>query len=175
MLSFREFLDYAEQLYQDALDKGSKRTASPYLIGSILNSWMSIESFINNMLQDFAVLPEDLFTVHERGFLEEKQVKFATEGSKAGTFTIEKRDEFRRIEDKILFLLAKFGKSKTMHKGTHIWQRFQKVKEKRNALSHPKRNKDVKVTTADAKEALEVAKNVIALLSKEVWHKQIKW
>lgn len=175
ILTFRDFLDYAERLHEDAKDRGEKRSAYPYLIGSILNSWMAIESFINNMMQDFTSLPEDMFTIHERGFLEEKIVRFSDKGSKAGTFYLEKKEEYRRLEDKILFLIAKFGKSGTIDRGTHIWQRFEKIKDKRNALSHPKRNREIELNLKDAQEAIQVAKDVITIVAKEVWKKPIKW
>lgn len=175
ILSFREFMDYAELLYEDAKGKREGRNARPYIIGSILNSWMSIESFINNMMQDFASMPKEMFTIYERGFLEEKQVRFVNKGSDAGTFKVENKEEYRRLEDKILFLIVKFGKSKTVDKATLIWQRFGKIRDKRNALSHPKRNREIDLTLKDAQEALDVAKNVIALVSMEVWRKPIKW
>lgn len=176
MLSFRDFLYYAEQLYEDAKNKGAGRyNAIPYIIGSVLNSWMAIESFINNMMQDFASLPEGMFTILERGFLEEKQVRFANKGTKAGTFYLENKEEFKRLEDKILFLIAKFGKSRKVDKGTVLWQRFERMKDKRNTLTHPKRNREVELTLKDAQEAIEIAKSVINLVSKEVWKKPIKW
>ena len=175
MFSFRDYLDYAERLYEDAKEKGKVTSAYPYIIGSILNSWMAIESFINNMMQDFTVLPQDVFTIHEKGFLEEKQVRFEDKGANAGTFCLGNKEEFRRLEDKILFLIVKFGKSKTVDKGTHIWQRFEKMKSKRNALSHPKRNREIVLTLKDAQEAIAIAKDVITLVSKEVWKKPIKW
>ena len=175
MFSFRDFLDYAERLYQDAQSKGEGRGSVPYIIGSILNSWMSIESFINNMMQDFSSLPEKMFTIHERGFLEEKQVRFSNRGEKAGHFCLDNKEEFRRLEDKILFLIAKFGKSKAVDKGAHIWQQFEKMKDKRNILSHPKRNRKIELTLKDAQEAIEVAKDVITLVSREVWKKPIRW
>jgi hypothetical protein len=175
MFSFRDFLYYAEQLYEDAKNKTDEPAANPYIIGSILNSWMSMESFINNMMQDFTCLPEEIFTIHERGFLEEKQVRFADKGRKAGTFYLENKQEYRRLEDKVLFLLAKFGKSRTVDRGTHIWQRFEKIKDKRNALSHPRRTKIIELTLKDAQEAIEVAKSVISLVSKEVWKKSVTW
>lgn len=175
MLSFRDFLKYAERLHEDAQEKGEGKRAYPYIIGSILNSWMSIESFINNMMHDFASLPNDIFTIHERGFLKEHQVRFEDRGAKAGTFYIGKQEEFRRLEDKILFLIAKFGKNKTVNKGAHLWQRFEKMKVMRNTLSHPKRNREIELTLADAKESIDVAKEVISLVSEEVWKKPIKW
>lgn len=175
MLTFRDFLGYADQLYEDAKSKCESKSSIPYIIGSILNSWMSIELFINNMMQDFASLPEGMFTVHERGFLEEKQVRFSNKGNKKGTFCLENKEEFRRLEDKILFLIVKFGKSHDVDKGAPIWQRFEKIKNIRNILSHPKKDKEIKLSLKDAHEAIEIAKIVIAFVSREVWGKPIKW
>jgi hypothetical protein len=175
MFTFREFLEYANRLYEDAKDKGEGPASIPYVIGSILNSWMSIESFINNMMQDYASLPESMFTIHERGFLEEKQVRFISRGHNAGRFCLGNKEEFRRLEDKIFFLIARFGKRRNVNKGSLIWQQFEKMKDKRNMLSHPKRNRKIELTLKDAEEAIDVAKNVISLVSKEVWKKHIKW
>jgi len=174
MLCFRDFLDYAERLFEDVKEKKEGKSKYPYIIGSILNSWMSIESFINNMMQDFSELPEGIFTVHERGFLEEKQVKFVIKGLKAGTFQIENNEEFKRLEDKILFLIAKFGEEENI-KGTYLWQRFEKMKKVRNNLSHPKRNKEIILCMEDAKESIDLAKDVITFVSKKVWKVDIKW
>jgi hypothetical protein len=136
---------------------------------------MSIESFTNSMMQDFSSLPANIFTIHERGFLQEKQVRFSNKGAEARTFRMENKDEYRRLEDKIVFLIAKFGKSKMVNKGSNIWQRFEKIKDIRNALSHPKKTREIELTLNNAQEALEVAKSLITLVSKEVWKKSIKW
>ena len=55
---------------------------------SILFSFISIESFINNMMSDFASLPPDMFTPHERGFLTEKVVELSESGENIGKFEI---------------------------------------------------------------------------------------
>lgn len=173
-LSFRAFLSYAEKLHDHALQAANHDGAMPYLIGSILTSWMSLESFVNNMMQDFAALPERTFSVHERGFLEEKQVQFIRSGSQAGTFSMGKNPEFKRIEDKVLFLIAKFGGGK-VDKGARLWQKFEKVKKKRNILSHYRRDCDIELTTQDSQEAMELAKELIEFLSKKVWKKPLNW
>ena len=175
MLSFRELLGYADRLYEDAKEQCHHGSADPYIIGSILNSWMAIESFINNMMQDFASLPEDMFNIHERGFLVEKQVRFQSKGKKAGTFMVEKNAEFKRLEDKILFLIAKFGKSSCVDKGTKIWQEFEDMKNKRNYLSHPKKDEEFALTINDALDSINTAKAIINLVSIEVWKKPVKW
>jgi hypothetical protein len=173
-LSFRAFVSYAEKLHDQALGAPNHNTAMPYLIGSILKSWISLESFVNNMMQDYVALPEHTFSVHESAFLEEKQVQFVRSGRGAGKFSVGKNPEFRRIEDKILFLIAKFGGGK-LDKGEQLWQRFQKVKKKRNTLTHYRRDSDIDLTVQDSQEAMEVARELIEFLSRKVWRKTVRW
>lgn len=173
-LSFRAFLRYADGLHSQAIKAVNHKSAVPYLIGSILTSWISLESFVNNMMQDYAALPEATFSAHEEGFLKERQVHFNRSGEGAGTFTVGSNAEFRRIEDKVLFLMAKFGSGK-LDKGGRLWQRFEKVKKKRNALSHYRRDSDVELTIQDSQEAMDLVKELIELLSKKIWKKSVSW
>ena len=173
-LSFRVFLNYAEKLHGQALEATNHNGAMPYLIGSVLTSWISLESFVNNMMQDYAALPDGTFSVHESAFLVEKQVLFNRTGTEAGKFSVAKNPEFKRIEDKVLFLIAKFG-SGTIDKGGRLWQKFEKVKKKRNSLSHYRRDCDIELTSQDSQEAIELAKELIEFLSKKVWKKPLKW
>jgi len=175
MLSYRDLIDFAEKLCSDAEVSSNEDHGTAYLIGSILNSWMAMESFINNMMNDFASLPDDIFTTHERGFLEERRVRFIDNGKEAGRFHLENSTDYKRLEDKILFLIARFGKSKRIDKGHALWQRFERIKIKRNAIAHPRRSKLTTLETKDAREAISVAKEVISLVSKEVWKRPVVW
>jgi hypothetical protein len=180
MLSFRDFLDYADRLCRQAHGTDHRGCPNAYVIGSILSSWMSIESFINNMMGDFAKLPPDMFSVHERGFLQEKQVLFETAGDDAGTFRLDRKPDFRHLEDKILFLIAKFGgqprdKGKKHVRQTDLWRRFQEIKKKRNALSHPRRAEPLELSPDDARDAIQVARGIIEFVSQAVWKKPVKW
>ena len=53
--------------------------------------------------------------------------------------------EYSRLEDKILFLIAKFGGrgGQPVKRGDTLWQEFQKFKDTRDALVHPKQDKEV--------------------------------
>jgi hypothetical protein len=146
--------------------------ADRMLIPAILLSWVAIESFINNMLDDFALLPADLFQLHERALLLEKRLTFVDEGDNKGTFTLEKT-EYRRIEEKIFFLLAKFGKSAEIDKGDKLWQDFEKLKELRNNLMHPRKNLELPIDIAITKQCLETAKGIIVFVAYHVWGKKI--
>ena len=132
---------------------------------------MAVESFINNMMKDFASLPEGLFTIHERGFLEEGYVQFESDGQKAGEFILTSRREYKKLEDRILFLIAKFGGSK-LDKGSRLWQRFERSKEIKNRLSHPRKTSIPVLCAEDAKTTLDVAKEIIQLVSSNVWKRQ---
>lgn len=126
-------------------------------------------------MQDYAALPENTFSVHEEGFLKERQVHFNRSGTSAGTFTVSATSvDFRRIEDKVLFLVAKFGHGK-LDKGGVLWQKFKRVKEKRNALSHHRRDSDIELTIQDSQEAMDLVKELIELLSKKIWKRPVRW
>ncbi len=174
-LNFRDYLDFAENLRDESEEADSERKENAYLIGSILLSWMAIESLVNNMMQDFVSLPKGTFTTHEIGFLQEKHVRFENSGGNLGSFVIEKTDEFRRLEDKVLFLIVKFGGAKKVDKGSRLWQKFKESKRIRDMLSHPRRDKDVIVKREHSIQAIETAREIMNLLSKAVWKKAIKW
>lgn len=177
-LLFRDFLDFAERFLSNADNacaQGQDRLATSYIIASILLSWIGIESFVNNMLEDFAALPQDIFTVHERGFLVERTVEFSASGETAGEFCLTNRPDYKRLEDKILFLVAKFGGGTKLDKGGPLWQKFQAVKQNRNLLSHPRRGQDLNLSLDAASDALQVAQAVIDVLAERVWGKPVYW
>jgi hypothetical protein len=177
-LSFRDFLDFAQGFRsnaESAAAQGHERLATSYIIASILLSWISIESFVNNMFEDFAALPQDIFTVHERGFLLERAVEFSVAGETAGEFCLTNRTDYKRLEDKILFLVGKFGGGTKLDKGGPLWQKFEAVKQNRNLLSHPRRGQELNLSLDAASDALQVAQAVIDVLAEKVWGKPVHW
>jgi hypothetical protein len=176
MTSYRDFLDYAEGFYQEARVSekcGENRKAEKSLIASILFSWISVEAFVNGMLDGLTSMPTEAFSLHEKALLTEKTVEFLDSGHHAGTFRLSKRTQYRRIEDKILFLIAKFGMGTAPDKGGPLWQTFVEFKKKRDQLTHPRKIQDMSLTVADADAALETSKNIIRLLAGEVWRKHV--
>jgi hypothetical protein len=70
MLSFRDYLSYAERYLRLAEDEvESSLDVAWLLIPATILAWAAIESFVNNRLSDYSSLPEDLFELHERAFL----------------------------------------------------------------------------------------------------------
>lgn len=174
MLSFRDYLGYAERylmLAEDEIERSSE--ASWLLIPVTILAWSAIESFVNNMLDDFSTLPEGMFELHERAFLLEKKIRFEDRGSRLGEFTL-RETEYRRLADKIFFLIAKIGSRRTHNlRGGALWQNFEKFKNTRDALVHPRREKEVCLNIEQVERFVETSKGIIQLVSEHVWNKKV--
>ena len=60
-------------LAEDEVERSSE--ANWLLIPATILAWSAIESFVNNMLDDFSTLPEGIFELHERAFLLDEEDK----------------------------------------------------------------------------------------------------
>ncbi len=177
MLNFRDYLHYAEKNLMLAEDEISKSLdANWLLIPATILAWSAIESFVNNRLEDLGSLPDDMFELHERAFLLEKRIKLEDTGDKIGQFMLE-GTEYIRLEDKIFFLIAKFGRrsSRKVKKGDTLWQEFQELKDARDALVHPKQDKQVSLNPEKVKNFIETSKEVIQLVSENIWNKKVEF
>ncbi len=174
MFDFREYLDYADKYIKFAEKEFVKSPNIEWLlIPSIVLSWIAVESFINNMFADFSALPEDLFELHERALLLEKKLKFIDHGKNIGKFVLD-QTEYRKLEEKIFFLIAKFSKKKKKKfKGDTLWQEFQKFRTIRNEIMHPRKRIELRLTINDTKKYLQTAKDIIKFVSNHVWGKSV--
>jgi len=174
MLSFRDYLSYAEKYLRLAEDEvGTPSDMAWLLIPSTILAWAAIESFVNNRLDDYVSLPENMFELHERAFLSEKRIRFVDTGSKVGQFILAGA-EYRRLEDKIFFLIAK-SSSPGGHniREESLWQDFQRFKDDRDALMHPRWDRSISLDVERAKNHIETSKRVIQLVSKHIWNKEV--
>jgi len=172
MLTYRDYLDYAERSLLDARNTHSSKWL---LIPATILSWSAIESFVNNMLDDFASLPEDIFELHEKAFLLEKRLSFVDHGENIGQFEIVGR-EYRKLDNKIFFLLAKCeGQDTKSVKGATLWLDFKDFKDMRDALVHPRRDKDLTITIEKVESFIKTSKSIIQLISKNVWKKEVNF
>ena len=173
MLTYREYLDYAERSLLDA--QRDEQHFHWLLIPATTLAWSAIESFVNNMLDDFASLNEGIFELHERAFLLEKKLRFVDHGENIGNFILEGR-EYRKLDDKIFFLISKCGGRDTKNvKGKTLWQEFQVFKDIRDALVHPRRGKEMSITTEMVEAFIETSKLIIQLISRNVWKKEVSF
>ena len=174
-ISYREILQDAQWFYDQAASAQKSRIIQGrFSIASILVSFMALESFINNMMSDFTALPSGLLTPHEQGFLAERVVELADSGGNAGKFEVTNRQRYQSLEHKIMFLVARFSQDK-VNKGSTLWQKFQKMKEVRDILTHPRKDITRAPSPIDAEEAIEVAKDIIQLVSQKVWGRKVQF
>jgi len=174
MFDYRTYLDFAESYIQMAEERSQSIQRIEFsLIPSILLSWIAIEFFINNMLDDFGSLPEDMFELHERAFLLEKKLKFVNHGDNLGKFVLD-QTEYRRLEDKIFFLISKFSPTKHSFKGDTLWQNFERFRDLRNKIMHPRKQTDLQISVDEAIEHHRTAKNIIKFVSDHVWGRPVQ-
>jgi len=175
MINFRDYLSYAETYLHLAEEKKQLSSDTKWsLIPSTIMAWTAIESFVNNRLDDLSSIPKDL-ELHEKAFLLEKRIRFNDRGSQIGEFNLEGA-EYRRLEDKILFLLAKSGANTHSNiRGESLWQKFEKFKETRNAIVHPRLDKEFELNIEIVKGFIKTAKDIIQLISEHLWSKRIQF
>jgi len=176
MIDFRQYITFSEKYLQLAKAENQKNLDTDWLlIPALTFAWSAMELFVNNMLDDFSSLPEDMFQMHERAFLLEKRLRFNNTGTDCGNFTLE-NTEYRSLEDKILFLIAKAGKGKKIREST-FWSDFIAFKKKRDSFIHPSRNKEehLTLTIKEVELFISTSKQVIQLVSSEVWKKEIEF
>lgn len=176
MRSYRDYLRYANKylaLAEDAIQR--HEDADWFLIPAIILAWSAMESFVNNRCDDLNSLPSDMFQLHERAFLLEKRVRFMDSGTNLGKFVLE-GNEYQALENKIFFLLSKLGSQDTTNlKGGALWQRFQAFKEVRDGLAHPRRDKEIDLSTQDVGNYIETAKELIQVISERIWKTRLEF
>lgn len=176
MRSFRDYISYAEKQLKAAVIESENRGDTDLnwlLIPATILAWSAIESFTNQMLDVFSALPKEKFELHERALMLEKKLRLVDRGESIGQFILEGK-EYRRLEDKIFFLLSKFGgKSKTSIKGGTLWNRFVEFKDARDALIHPRQDSGVDLNTDKVETFIETARLVIQFVSEGVLDKKI--
>jgi hypothetical protein len=171
---YRELIEDAQWFCDQADNAQASLNQGRFTSASILFSFVALESFINNMMFDFTALPSGLLTPHEQGFLAEKAVELADSGANAGKFEITDKRRYQSLEYKIMFLVARFSKD-TVDKGSTLWQRFQKMKNVRDSLTHPRKDEIKVPSLSEAEEAIGVTKEIIQLVSQKVWGKKVQF
>jgi hypothetical protein len=175
-MNYRDYLSCAERYLLRAEHKDEQAADVTWLlIPATILAWAAIEAFVNNMLDDFSSLPPNMFELHERAFLLEKRLVFVDRGDKIGQFDL-RSQEYRRVADKIFFLIAKFGIPADQNiKGDDLWNDFQKFKDARDGLVHPRRGRGVSLDITITRGFIGTAKRIIQLVSQHVWGREVKF
>ena len=142
-----------------------------FIKASIIASWSTLEGWLNCISYQFGTfLSRRQIELHEKAFLLEKKLELRN-----GKWKISNSDDFQRVEDKILFLLNRFGPHE-FDKTSKLWSDFQKIKRIRNGLVHPKTGKlEIKdLTLKNAELAIETVITTLKMLTKKIYHKDLK-
>ena len=94
-----------------------------------------------------------------------------------GSFVLE-GNEYKRLEDKIFFLISKFSSKKAKDlKGKSLWQNFQEFKTLRDNILHPRTDKDIEIEIDinKVKKHIDTSKNIIQLISEHLWAKKVEF
>jgi len=144
------------------------------LIPATIMAWTAIESYVNNRLTDINSLPKS-FELHEKAFLLEKRLHFHDSGEKLGEFSLE-GSQYRRLEEKIFFIIARTRyENKEKFKGNILWNNFQDFKETRDGLIHPRGDQDVELTMEKVSHFIQTSKDIINVISKNLFGKEAEF
>ena len=170
MREFRDYLRYARKYLSWAEDKIQQHEDAEWLlIPAIILAWSAMESFVNNRCDDLSSLPNDMFELHERAFLQEKRLRFEDKGADIGKFVLE-GNEYQALENKIFFLLSKMGSRDTTNlKSGALWQRFKSFKDARDSLAHPRRDTEIVLNIQVVSSFIETAQELIQVISERIW------
>ena len=129
----KRFLELAGEA---SLDEG----VNANLHAGMVLAFCALEAHVNAVSDEMAL--QKGLTPHEKSILLEREVRLGN-----GQYTLEKDLKMHRLEDRILFLFARFTRS-TLDKNTPWWAKLKASLKVRNQISHPKdvttlTNKDV--------------------------------
>lgn len=174
MREFRDYLRYARKYASLAEDRvGSQEDIEWLLIPATILAWSAMESFVNNRCEDLNSLPGDMFELHEKAFLQEKNLRFEDKGENIGKFVLE-GSNYQALENKIFFLLRKTGSHDASNlKGGALWSRFRSFKEVRDSLAHPRRSTEAVLNIQAVCDYIDTAQEIIQVISERIWHKRV--
>lgn len=110
-------------------------------------AFCALEAHINAVSDEMAF--QKGLTAHERSILLEREVSLDS-----GHYKLKNALKMYRLEDRILFLFARFGKS-TLDKNSPWWAKLKASLKVRNGISHPKEvTKLEKQEVADSIQAI---------------------
>ncbi|UNK37737.1 hypothetical protein MNR02_14905 [Shinella sp. H4-D48] len=167
-----DFIEYSRDLMEAAKGFREKAIAADgvdlkqaYLRAALLHAFSFLEAHLNYMAEHFE--NSQMFTLHERGILLEKDMSFDN-----GGFSISTKSKFSRLTDRIELLLFKCSADMVQAKGN--W--FSKLKDAlkvRNALVHPREAHTL--SEAQVTEAMTAILDGVDTLYRAVFKKALPY
>lgn len=79
------------------------------------------------------------------------------------------------MEDRIFFLISKFSQNRQNFKGEALWRNFERFKDLRNEIMHPRKQLDLHISISDTIKYHSTAIDIIKFVSNHVWGKPVQF
>jgi len=123
-------LEEAKRFLERAIEAKSNDTCEAFLHAALMIGFCSFEAQVNAIADEMSV--GHGLSVHDQAVLQEKDVRLEN-----GKFSLKKGLKVYRLEDRVMFLYARFSTVK-LDKTEAWWGAFQCAVILRNQLTHPK-------------------------------------
>lgn len=156
---FEEYLYDANYFFEKAIEsKENEELAKRYFRASIFSSFGAIEAYINFIGISFE-LSKGL-QPYEVSLLTDKRFEF-----NGKEFELTNKLEFRKLEDKLRFIIHKFIPSFN-YQTEQCWESFKRYKKLRDELMHPRINEDEHSLTEYEESVKRGFSGIIDLMNK---------
>ena len=132
---FEAYLEDAFHFLNIGIDHEQEKDQERYMRVAVFAAASAMEAFINYVADGLETDPD--IRPYELALLQDR--KFALDN---GKFAISKQTEFRRLEDKLRFLLARYCPSFSLATNS-AWAAFNAFKLLRDDITHPREEKDI--------------------------------
>lgn len=158
-----QLLEEAKAFLAKAKLTSEATTKEAYLHAALSLGFCSLEAHINAIAEDFLTLTD--LSAHERSILAEKKVELDN-----GEYRLTEHLQIFRLEDRLLFLCARFSKKPAFDRKANYWSQFKDAQLLRNALMHPKTA--AVVTDTSVERALSAILQVLDMMYRRIYNKK---
>lgn len=123
-------LEEAKRFLELAGEASEDEGVNAHLHASVVLAFCALEAHVNAVSDEMAL--QKGLTAHEKSILLEREVRLEN-----GQYKLKSDLKMHRLEDRILFLFARFTKS-TLDKDAPWWAKLKVSLKVRNQISHPK-------------------------------------
>ncbi len=145
----KRFLELAGEALED-------EGVTANLHAGMVLAFCALEAHINAVSDEMAL--QKGLTAHEKSILLEREVSLDS-----GHYKLKNALKMYRLEDRILFLFARFGKS-TLDKNSPWWAKLKASLKVRNEISHPK-----EVTKLENRRSRIASKQLLTASMRSIW------
>jgi len=156
-------LEEAKRFLELAGEASEDEGVNANLHAGMVLAFCALEAHVNAVSDEMAL--QKGLTAHEKSILLEREVRLEN-----GQFKLNSALKMHRLEDRILFMFARFTKS-TLNKDTPWWTKLKASLKVRNQISHPK---DVtKLTKQDVSTSIQAIVDCLDALYQAIYGKRL--